>query len=183
MVCASGPEEFSDVSSPTCRRAPEGRRGHAPACGRPWPSFGPEGPPMSKGLQHIVDALGGDLYDGNMRASVPGPNHSADDRSVSLLLQDGRVVVNTYGRSDWKEVLDDLRERGLIDRNRADRRAGRARDLPSGSPSGHRSRTPRGGPTLLGRRPSVGDQPRRSALSLAGADRAPARPAGATLPA
>jgi hypothetical protein len=70
-------------------------------------------------LRHIVDALGGELYDGGRRASVPGPNHSADDRSVSLLLQDGRVVVNTYGRTDWKDVLDDLRQRNLIGRNNA----------------------------------------------------------------
>jgi hypothetical protein len=70
-------------------------------------------------LRHIVDALGGELYDGNRRASVPGPNHSTDDRSVSLLLQDGRVVVNTFGRTDWRDVLDDLRDRGLIDRNNA----------------------------------------------------------------
>jgi len=38
-------------------------------------------------LSHIVDALGGELYDKGRRASVPGPHHSADDRSVSLLLQ------------------------------------------------------------------------------------------------
>ena len=70
-------------------------------------------------LSHIVDALGGELYDKGRRASVPGPHHSADDRSVSLLLQGDRVVVHTYGRTDWKEVLDDLRERNLIDRNNA----------------------------------------------------------------
>jgi putative DNA primase/helicase len=70
-------------------------------------------------LQHIVDALGGELYDGKMRASVPGPNHSAEDRSVSLLLQDGRVVVNTFGRTGWRDVLDDLRKRNLIDRDNA----------------------------------------------------------------
>src|ERR1700744_1321468 len=69
-------------------------------------------------LRHIVDALGGDLYDGGRRASIPGPKHSAKDRSVSLLLQGGRVVVNTFGRTLWTEVLDDLRERGLIDRDR-----------------------------------------------------------------
>lgn len=68
-------------------------------------------------LRHIVDALGGDLYDGGRKASVPGPNHSPEDRSVSLLLHGGRVVVNTFGRTGWKAVLDDLRERGLIDRD------------------------------------------------------------------
>jgi hypothetical protein len=70
-------------------------------------------------LRRIVDALGGELYDGAARASVPGPNHGAEDRSVSLLLQRGRVVVNTFGRTDWKDVLDDLRKRGLIDRDNA----------------------------------------------------------------
>jgi len=70
-------------------------------------------------LRHIVKALGGELYDGNTRANVPGPNHSADDRSVSLLLQGGRVVVHTFSRTGWKEVLDDLRKRGLIDRDNA----------------------------------------------------------------
>jgi hypothetical protein len=68
-------------------------------------------------LRHIVDALGGDLYDGGRRASIPGPRHSAGDRSVSLLLQGGRVVVNSFGRTDWKAVLDDLRQRNLIDRD------------------------------------------------------------------
>jgi hypothetical protein len=66
-------------------------------------------------LRHIVDALGGELYDGGRRASVPAPNHSAQDRSVSLLLRGDRVVVHTFGGADWKQVLDDLRERGLID--------------------------------------------------------------------
>mgnify|MGYP001557508074 CR=1 FL=1 len=66
-------------------------------------------------LRHIVDALGGELYDGGRRASVPAPHHSAQDRSVSLLLHGDRVVVHTFGGADWKEVLDDLRERGLLD--------------------------------------------------------------------
>jgi hypothetical protein len=65
-------------------------------------------------LHDIVRALGGDLYDGGRRANVPAPNHSAADRSVSLLLEDGRVVVNSFGRGDWRDVLDDLRRRRLI---------------------------------------------------------------------
>ena len=48
-------------------------------------------------------------------ANIPAPNHSANDRSVSLLLQGDRVVVHTFGDEDWKTVLDDLRQRGLID--------------------------------------------------------------------
>ena len=66
-------------------------------------------------LAPLVRLLGGELYDHGRRASVPGPGHSAHDRSVSLWLQDGRVVVHSFGRSTWREVLDDLRRRGLVD--------------------------------------------------------------------
>ena len=66
-------------------------------------------------LRGIVRALGGDLYDGGRRANIPAPGHSAQDRSVSLLLQDDRVVVHTFGDGDWKAVLDQLREHQLID--------------------------------------------------------------------
>ena len=67
-------------------------------------------------LHNIVAKLGGDLWAGGAQANIPGPGHSALDRSVSIRLgNDGRVVVNTWGRSDWREVLDDLRDRGLID--------------------------------------------------------------------
>ena len=66
-------------------------------------------------LKTIVDMLGGDLYDGGRRANIPAPGHSPADRSVSLLLMNDRVVVHTFGDGDWKAVLDDLRERRLID--------------------------------------------------------------------
>jgi putative DNA primase/helicase len=66
-------------------------------------------------LRAITDALGGDLYDGGRRANVPAPGHSRADRSVSLLLSCGRVVVHSFGGADWRGVLDDLRARGLID--------------------------------------------------------------------
>ena len=66
-------------------------------------------------LRSIVRALGGDLYDGGRRANVPAPGHSAQDRSVSLLLEDNRVVVHTFGDGDWKDVLDFLRDQQLID--------------------------------------------------------------------
>jgi hypothetical protein len=66
-------------------------------------------------LREIVRVLGGDLYDGGRRANVPAPNHSRADRSVSLLLQDDRVVVHSFGGGDWRDVLDDLRRRRLID--------------------------------------------------------------------
>lgn len=66
-------------------------------------------------LHAIVAALGGDLYQGGARANVPGPGHSAEDRSVSLLLSGSRVVVHSFGGADWRTVRDHLREAGLID--------------------------------------------------------------------
>lgn len=70
-------------------------------------------------LRSIVQALGGDLYDGGRRANIPAPGHSTADRSVSLLLQDDRVVVHTFGDGDWRSVLDHLRRLGLIDTDNA----------------------------------------------------------------
>jgi len=66
-------------------------------------------------LRTIVAALGGDLYQRGCRANIPAPGHSAADRSVSLMLSEGRVVVHTFGDGDWRAVLDHLRARGLID--------------------------------------------------------------------
>lgn len=66
-------------------------------------------------LHAIVAALGGDLYNGGWRASIPAPGHSADDRSVSLLLSEGRVVIHGFGGADWRTARDDLRARGFID--------------------------------------------------------------------
>lgn len=70
-------------------------------------------------LRTIVESLGGELYDGGRRANIPAPGHSLADRSVSLLLQDDRVVVHTFGDGDWREVLDHLREKHLIDAHNA----------------------------------------------------------------
>lgn len=70
-------------------------------------------------LRKIVQTLGGDLYDANCRASIPAPGHSPDDRSVSLLVVNGRIVVKTFGRTPWQEVLDDLRSRCLVDAHNA----------------------------------------------------------------
>lgn len=78
-------------------------------------------------LRPIVQALGGDLYDRGQRANIPAPGHSAADRSVSLLLKEGRVIVHTFGDSDWKGVLDYLRGEGLVDAQNALTSLGQAR--------------------------------------------------------
>ncbi len=66
-------------------------------------------------LSDIVKALGGEQY-GPHRAMIPGPGHGPSDRSVSLLVDpSGRLVVRSWGRSSWQEVLDDLRRRNFID--------------------------------------------------------------------
>jgi hypothetical protein len=65
-------------------------------------------------LRAIVRALGGDLYDGGRRANIPAPGHSRDDRSVSLLWSDGRIVIHSFGRADWREVRDLLDRMGLL---------------------------------------------------------------------
>ena len=69
------------------------------------------------GLAAIARALGGDLYAGGGRANVPGPGHSAADRSVSLMLSNGRVIAHSFAGDGWRAVLDDLFERGLVDRD------------------------------------------------------------------
>jgi len=66
-------------------------------------------------LRQIVAILGGDLYQNGFRANVRAPGHGKADRSVSLLLDGGRVIIHTFGAADWREVRDDLRRRGLVD--------------------------------------------------------------------
>lgn len=66
-------------------------------------------------LHAIVAALGGDLYHGGTRASIPAPGHSAQDRSVSLWLTGGRLVIHGFGGADWRDVRDDLKARGFVD--------------------------------------------------------------------
>jgi len=66
-------------------------------------------------LASLAATLGGETYAGGRSALVPAPGHSAQDRSVSLRLVDGRLLVHCFGGADWREVLDDLRDRGLVD--------------------------------------------------------------------
>jgi putative DNA primase/helicase len=68
-------------------------------------------------LRNIVRALGGELYASGGRANVPYPGHSRADRSLSILYDNGRVVVSCFGAGDWKEALGHLRDLGLIDRD------------------------------------------------------------------
>lgn len=70
-----------------------------------------------QGLGPIVAVLGGDLYDGGQRANVPGPGHPPSDRSLSLLLDGGRVVAHSFAGDDWRVALAGLEARGLIDRH------------------------------------------------------------------
>ena len=67
-------------------------------------------------LERIVAALGGTLMDNGRRALIPGPGHTAADRSVSLTLtEDGRVIVHCFSpKDDWRAVRDFLRARGLL---------------------------------------------------------------------
>ncbi|PZO01118.1 MAG: hypothetical protein DCF29_16005, partial [Alphaproteobacteria bacterium] len=66
-------------------------------------------------LKAIVAALGGELYQGGQRATVPAPGHSPHDRSISLCLIDDRVLVHSFGGTHWRDARRDLQARGLVD--------------------------------------------------------------------
>jgi len=66
-------------------------------------------------LAALARAYGGEHFAGGARALIPAPGHSAHDRSISLYLHNGRVLAHAFGAGDWREVLDDLRDRGWID--------------------------------------------------------------------
>lgn len=69
-------------------------------------------------LKRIVAACGGLLLDNGRRALIPGPNHSATDRSVSLMeTDDGRILIKCFSpRDNWRDVRRALADRGLLDR-------------------------------------------------------------------
>lgn len=77
-------------------------------------------------LHEIVRALGGEIYSGGGRASIPAPGHSAADRSVSLLVSDGRVIIHSFGEASWQAVRDELQRHGLIDEHGAPTNTGTA---------------------------------------------------------
>ena len=103
-------------------------------------SHGAEGLVLS--LHEIVRVLGGELYAGGRRASIPAPGHSSADRSVSLLERDGRVIIHSFGEATWQAVRDELRRRGLID-NRGAPTHGIAHDRPVRSAPSHTDRVAR----------------------------------------
>jgi phage/plasmid primase-like uncharacterized protein len=66
-------------------------------------------------LERIVRTVGGVLYDHGCRALVPGPGHSARDRSVSLrVARDGRLLVHCFSaRDDPRAVVAWLKGLGI----------------------------------------------------------------------
>ena len=84
-------------------------------------------------LERIVRACGGILLDHGKRALIPGPGHSPNDRSVSLIeREDGRILVHCFSpHDDWRAVRAELAQRGLLDEttNRDPLAAGRTREL------------------------------------------------------
>jgi putative DNA primase/helicase len=71
-------------------------------------------------LERIVAACGGLLLDGGKRALIPGPDHSAKDRSVSLIeTEDGRIIIHCFSpRDDWRDVRRALAGKGLLNDDR-----------------------------------------------------------------
>jgi phage/plasmid primase-like uncharacterized protein len=67
-------------------------------------------------LERIVAACGGILLDNGSRALIPGPDHSHQDRSVSLMeTEDGRILIHCFSpRDDWREVRRALMQKGLL---------------------------------------------------------------------
>jgi hypothetical protein len=66
----------------------------------------------------IVKALGGEIYEGGRKALIPGPGHSAADRSISLILSsNGKVRAHAFSDHSWQEVLDWLQALNLVDRH------------------------------------------------------------------
>lgn len=63
-------------------------------------------------LRDIVREIGGDIYAGGSRATVPGPNHSRNDRSLSLRIvedQNGhRVIWHSFANDSAREVMRHL---------------------------------------------------------------------------
>lgn len=66
-------------------------------------------------MYSIVQKLGGDVFNGGNRALIPGPGHSANDRSISLMLgAGGKVRIHPFSDHDWREIMDWLKAENLV---------------------------------------------------------------------
>jgi hypothetical protein len=61
-------------------------------------------------IRQIAAALGGDVTN-STSCNVPGPGHSKADRSLSITVRGGRLVVNSFARDDWKVCRDYVHDR------------------------------------------------------------------------
>lgn len=73
-------------------------------------------------MQHIARVLGGDVA-GRDRVLVPGPGHSAKDRSLAVsFLADGAFLVHSFAGDGWQACRDHVKARiGRPEQPRADR--------------------------------------------------------------
>jgi putative DNA primase/helicase len=60
--------------------------------------------------RQITAILGGDIT-GRTSCNVPGPGHSKADRSLSITIDRGRIIVCSHAGDDWKTCKDYVRER------------------------------------------------------------------------
>lgn len=64
---------------------------------------------MITDLRDIVRERGGDIYAGGRAATIPGPGHSRNDRSLSLRLSDeGRVIFHSFANDPCAEIMQYL---------------------------------------------------------------------------
>jgi putative DNA primase/helicase len=58
-------------------------------------------------VRTIVNVLGGDIT-GRDSANVPGPSHSKNDRSLSVIIdrRSGRIVVFSHAGDDWRTCIN-----------------------------------------------------------------------------
>ncbi len=59
-------------------------------------------------LREIVHRVGGSVTSGGARATVPGPGHSRDDRSLSLYLSGDRVVWHSFANDPPEAIRNHL---------------------------------------------------------------------------